>query len=232
MSKKNRITKYHLYYKCLRHQLIFNVLKFIQWIRYDLISNYIYIPIASRVQLSTINRRITHTGYKDPYIYRLRRMQAYKINKEKNILYRKNMEIIAKMSEDTKIPQYLLLERNDVNNNKIIYKGDERYRRGEYSLLEPLYYIYKILPSFRQSVIAIHDLLIYFQERWQTNIGDRINEFIFEYYVRRILLVKIRGIESGKSNRILSKWGYQKYACKEKRLRIERNQNAYRRNKN
>jgi len=227
MNKTIRITKYYLYYfryKHIRHDLIFNILKFIYWIRYNLIDNYICNPIKDRVELSALNYRLRTVSWKnEPKIYRFRRMKyVYQYNKSLNNLYRKNMETIAKISQNTETPQYKLLETLDVNNGKTVYNDNKRYKNNEYSILEPLYYIYELLPTFKQTITAIYDLLIFFKHTFQKYIWNYAEDFYFYYWIQRTLLYRIRGIHPSRASTILYRWEMQKYIHREKRLRREK----------
>ena len=98
----------------------------------------------------------------------------------------------------------------------------EEFYISEISFVDVPKYLLKKLPSMKQITVSIYDLSVYIKEKLEENISESIKDFVEEYYVRRILLVKIRGKTHKQSQIILSKWQYQKYICREKRLRREK----------
>jgi hypothetical protein len=194
---------------------MFSILKVIYAI-YEFIALKIFLPIMDRVEISALSYRIRHLGEKDYKISRFRRMQLYKYNKAQKEIYKENMETIAKISDETRIPQYILLETFDLNRSMIVYNG-KNDKQEKYSILEPIYYIYKLLPSFKQATKAVLDLLIYFKQRWIEYVWKRFEGPYFYHWTRRVLSYRLRGNDPKKIFFIGYRWEVQKY-YREKRL--------------
>jgi len=179
----------------------------------------------NKVELSALNYRLRQSNWKNnDKIYRFRRMKYhYKYNKQQNDIYKKNMETIAKMSNETGIPQYKLIETHDLYKSIIVYIGkDEKNKNKEYSNLEPIYYIYKLLPTYKQTITAIYDLLVFFKHTFQKYVWNYVENFYFYYWIQRTLLYRIRKIDPAKASTIRYRWEQQKYIYREKRLRMKK----------
>jgi hypothetical protein len=223
--------KYYFIIKYFHRRTTFSILKFIYSI-YEFIVVKVITPIADRIEISAIRYRLRNLGYIDAQIYRFRRMQSYQYNKAQMSLYRKNMEVIAKISDETGIPQYILLEAHNVERSILVYKSKNDKQTKTYSILEPIYYTYQLLPSLKQTLGGIRDLLIYFRQRFQEHVWNRVEEFYFYHWIYRTLLYRIRGKSEEKAWTICYKWEYQKYLYKEKRLRREKQIRYYKSLKN